>query len=155
MRVFEVMTKDVITLKKENTILDAMKLMKEKEIGFLIIEENKEAIGVITDRDIVLSLSREISYNTNITKVMKKYVITIDEETEVSEASDLMGYMQVRRLVAINKDNKISGVLSVSDLLRNPLTEDLALETMIEISYAFPTKIVEIDNILQTNVFIL
>ena len=155
MRVFEVMNKDVITLKKESTILDAMKLMKEKEIGFLIIEENKEAIGVITDRDIVLSLSREISYNTNITKVMKKYVITIDEETEVSEASDLMGYMQVRRLVAINKDNKISGVLSISDLLRNPLTEDLALETMIEISYVYPTKIVEIDNILQTNVFIL
>ena len=155
MKLFEAMNKNVITVKKEVTILDVMRLMREKEIGFLIIEEDNEAVGVITDRDIVLSLSREISLTTPINKIMKKYVITASEETELEKATDIMGYMQIRRLVVVNNENKIIGILSTSDLLSNPLTENLALDTLIEISYNFPTKCEETEGLLQTNVFIL
>jgi CBS domain-containing protein len=155
MKLFEAMNKNVITVKKEVTILDVMRLMREKEIGFLIIEEDNEAVGVITDRDIVLSLSREISITTPINKIMKKYVITASEETELEKATDIMGYMQIRRLVVVNSENKIVGILSTTDLLSNPLTENLALDTLIEISYNFPTKCEETEGLLQTNVFIL
>ena len=127
---------------------------------FVDVEGEVSAASMVKDSKIYVEIAKFVQAYEAIVYDPNKFLADInerpiDEETEVSEASDLMGYMQVRRLVAINKDNKISGVLSVSDLLRNPLTEDLALETMIEISYAFPTKIVEIDNILQTNVFIL
>ena len=155
MKLFEAMNKNVITVKKEVTILDVMRLMREKEIGFIIIEEDNEAVGVITDRDIVLSLSRELSITTPINKIMKKYVITASEETELEKATDIMGYMQIRRLVVVNNENKIVGILSTTDLLSNPLTENLALDTLIEISYNFPTKCEETDGLLQTNVFIL
>ena len=155
MKLFEAMNKNVITVKKEVTILDVMRLMREKEIGFIIIEEDNEAVGVITDRDIVLSLSREISLTTPINKIMKKYVITASEETELEKATDIMGYMQIRRLVVVNNENKIVGILSTTDLLSNPLTENLALDTLIEISYTFPTKCEETEGLLQTNVFIL
>lgn len=155
MKLFEAMNKNVITVKKEVTILDVMRLMREKEIGFIIIEEDNEAVGVITDRDIVLSLSREISLTTSINKIMKKYVITASEETELEKATDIMGYMQIRRLVVVNSENKIVGILSTTDLLSNPLTENLALDTLIEISYNFPTKCEETEGLLQTNVFIL
>ena len=63
MKVSDVMKKDIITITKEATILEAIKIMKDKNIGFLIIKENNEAIGVITDRDIVLILAKEISIN--------------------------------------------------------------------------------------------
>ena len=155
MKLFEAMNKNVITVKKEVTILDVMRLMREKEIGFIIMEEDNEAVGVITDRDIVLSLSREISLTTPINKIMKKYVITASEETELEKATDIMGYMQIRRLVVVNNENKIVGILSTTDLLSNPLTENLALDTLIEISYNFPTKCEETEGLLQTNVFIL
>ena len=155
MKLFEAMNKNVITVKKEVTILDVMRLMREKEIGFIIIEEDNEAVGVITDRDIVLSLSREISLTTPINKIMKKYVITASEETELEKATDIMGYMQIRRLVVVNSENKIAGILSTTDLLSNPLTENLALDTLIEISYNFPTQCEETEGLLQTNVFIL
>ena len=155
MKLFEAMNKNVITVKKEVTILDVMRLMREKEIGFIIIEEDNEAVGVITDRDIVLSLSRELSVTTPINKIMKKYVITASEETELEKATDIMSYMQIRRLVVVNNENKIVGILSTTDLLSNPLTENLALDTLIEISYNFPTKCEETEGLLQTNVFIL
>ena len=154
MKVFDVMKSNVFTLKKENTILDVMKIMKEKDIGFVIIEENNEAIGIITDRDIVLSLAKEISVNTAIAKIMKKYVITIKETDDVTTASDMMGYMQVRRLVVTNDDNKITGVISITDLLRHSLTEESALEAMIEISYNYSTKDESNDILLQTKAFI-
>lgn len=154
MKVSEVMTAKVISIKKECSILDVMKIMKEKNVGFVVIEEDNEAIGVITDRDIVLSLSKEISYNTNIVKVMKKYVVTINDDENVSTASDTMGYMQIRRLVVVNENNKIVGVLSLSDLAKCSLTEELALETLIEISYDYPTKNLENDNLFQISAYI-
>lgn len=154
MKVLEVMTAKVISIEKDNTILDAMKVMTDKDVGFLIIEENKKALGVITDRDIIISLSKEISSNTNISKIMKKYVITVNQNEDISKASDIMGYMQVRRLVVTNDDGEIVGVLSLTDLAMNTLTEEIALETMIEISYTYPTKNMESDNIFQTNAYI-
>ena len=154
MKVSEVMTTKVISIKKDDTILYAMKVMKEKDVGFLIVEENKKALGVITDRDIVLALAKEISTNTNISKIMKKYVITVNLNEEISNASDVMGYMQVHRLVVTNDLDEIVGILSLTDLARHPLTEEVALETLIEISYSYPTKYLETDNILQTNAYI-
>ena len=85
---------------------------------------------------------------------MKKYVITIDENSDVSIASDMMGYMQVRRLVVVDGNNKICGVLSLSDLASNSRTEELALETLIEISYNYPTKNDKSDSILQVSAYI-
>ena len=154
MKVLDVIKKNIIKVKKENSILEVIKIMKDKNIGFLIIEENDEAIGVITDRDIIISMAKEISVNTRVEKIMKKYVITINKESDASIASDMMGYMQVRRLVVVDDNNKIVGVLSLTDLASNPETEELALETLVEISYNYPTKNDTSDNILQVSAYI-
>ena len=154
MKVSDVMKKDIITITKEATILEAIKIMKDKNIGFLIIKENNEAIGVITDRDIVLILAKEISINTSIIKVMKKYVITINLDEDITIASDMMGYMQVRRLVVVNDNNEVCGVLSLTDLATNTQTENLALETLIEISYNYPTKVDKTQDLLQVSAYI-
>ena len=154
MKVRDVMKKDIITVTKETTILETMKVMRDKNIGFLIVEENNEAIGVITDRDIVLILSREVSTNTPILKVMKKYVISINLDEDISIASDMMGYMQVRRLVVVDNNNEVCGVLSLTDLATNTQTENLALETLIEISYNYPTKIDKAQDLLQVSAYI-
>ena len=154
MKVRDVMKKDIITVTKETTILETMKVMRDKNIGFLIVEENNEAIGVITDRDIVLILSKEVSTNTPILKVMKKYVISINLDEDISIASDMMGYMQVRRLVVVDNNNEACGVLSLTDLATNTQTENLALETLIEISYNYPTKIDKAQDLLQVSAYI-
>ena len=154
MKVRDVMKKDIITVTKETTILETMKVMRDKNIGFLIVEENNEAIGVITDRDIVLILSKEVSTNTPILKVMKKYVISINLDEDISIASDMMGYMQVRRLVVVDNNNDVCGVLSLTDLATNTQTENLALETLIEISYNYPTKIDKAQDLLQVSAYI-
>ena len=65
-----------------------------------------------------------------------------------------MGYMQVRRLVVVNDQNKIVGVLSLSDLAKTIPTEQIALDTLIEISYDYPTRNLENDKIFQISAYI-
>ena len=85
---------------------------------------------------------------------MKKYVISINLDEDISIASDMMGYMQVRRLVVVDNNNEVCGVLSLTDLATNTQTENLALETLIEISYNYPTKIDKAQDLLQVSAYI-
>ena len=153
MKVKDIMTKNVVTIKKDNTILDAMVIMKDSNIGFLIVEENNEAIGVFTDRDIIMFLAKEHSLTTTVSKMMKKYVVSIEKDKDVIEASDVMGYMQIRRLV-VTENEKICGVISVSDFLKSQKTEHLTTETLVEISYNYESHYDKISDILQISAYV-
>jgi CBS domain-containing protein len=154
MKVYEIMSPNVKTMGKDKTILDVMKMMKKYDLGFIVIEENKKALGVITDRDIILLLANELSSSTNICKVMKKYIITVLDTDDVSTASDLMGQMQIKRLVVVNNKREIVGILSVSDMAKNLLTEEYAFDAFVEISYDYSTINLENDNLYQLSAFI-
>ena len=140
MRVSDVMSRNVKFVNKEATILDVMKLMKKENIGFVVIIENQKPLGIITDRDIILILAKELSTSTNICKVMKKYIISINENDDIATASDTMGVMQVRRLVVLDDFSNVVGIISLSDIARNPFCEEYALSSLIEISYDYSTK---------------
>ena len=91
MKVYEIMTKNIICIKEDYSILETMKIMKNNNIDFLIIEENKRILGSILDKDIFIHLTKELSTSTKINKIMNKYVLTINENDDVVEACDLMG----------------------------------------------------------------
>ena len=154
MMVYELMNSNIKTLNKNATILDAMKIMKDEQKGIIVIVENNKVLGILTDRDILLLLAKELSPNTNICKVMKKYVFTISHTASISDASDLMGQMQVKNLVVIDEYRNYLGVLFLKDLATNPLTEEYAFDAFIEISYEFSTDYKEIDNIRELSAFI-
>ncbi len=140
MIVKDVMKQNVIYVSKHNSIMDVMKIMREYDLGFIIIVEDKFPIGVITDRDIVLSLSFLSKYDDKIESIMKKHIITINQYEHINDASDLLGNMQIKRLIVLNESNELCGVLSIADLARHVLLEDNALEALTEISYDFTTQ---------------
>lgn len=140
MRVADVMSKNIKSVNKEATILDVMKLMRNDDVGFVIIIEDNKPLGIITDRDILLILAKELSTSTNICKVMKKYIISIHQNDDIGTASDTMGIMQVRRLVVLDDFNNVVGVIGLSDIARNSFCEEYALSALIEISYDYSTK---------------
>ncbi len=139
MIVKDVMSRNIIACTSEHTILDVMRLMKDHNIGFIVIIDDKQISGVITDRDIVLSLIYNQNTNELISTIMKKDVITIDQYSHINDASDLFGNMQIRRLVVTN-NGTTTGILSIADLARHILLEDNVLEAITEISYDFSTK---------------
>ena len=122
MNVCECMCKNVISASKDTCIIEISSLMKENDIGSIpICDEDKNIVGMITDRDIVL---RAVAENKDISKLKaedimtKNHIIKLDINSSTLEASKTMSNNQVRRLPVL-EDNKLVGILSIGDLARN------------------------------------
>ena len=122
MNVCECMCKNVISASKDTSIIEISSLMKENDIGSIpICDEDKNIVGMITDRDIVL---RAVAENKDISKLKaedimtKNHIIKLDINSSTLEASKTMSNNQVRRLPVL-EDYKLVGILSIGDLARN------------------------------------
>ena len=122
MNVCECMCKNVISASKDTSIIEISSLMKENDIGSIpICDEDKNIVGMITDRDIVL---RAVAENKDISKLKaedimtKNHIIKLDINSSTLEASKTMSNNQVRRLPVL-EDNKLVGILYIGDLARN------------------------------------
>lgn len=129
----EIMSKNIITINIDDTIVNASKIMAEKNIGFLPVVEKNILKGVITDRDIVCKI---INTNTNIfSKVscaMTTKVITVDIKERFSIAITKMADNQIRRLIVLD-NAKLVGIISISDIINYTNAEIYFTELMKEI----------------------
>lgn len=142
MKVKELMTKKIVTASKDDTISRIAELMSDYDIGFVVIvNENREPLGVVTDRDIVIrGISRGKSPNSPAEDVMTHSCIDIHRDEDVKKALDMMGNYQIRRLVVTNEEKRLVGIVSLSDLARGKYTNKLVNETLYEISIPNPQK---------------
>lgn len=112
----DIMTYNIISSSKDNSIKEISKLMKENNIGFIPIKDEDEYIGVITDRDICLALPTINNINDSIKSYITNNIIYIDVNSDIDNALKTMGSNKVKRLLVKEKDN-IIGILSLSDIL--------------------------------------
>jgi CBS domain-containing protein len=115
----ELMKQDLVTVGPDTSVADAAKVMKQREIGSVLVEEHGEIVGIVTEPDIVRKVvgADRIPHFLPIGEIMSRPVIGIDERRSITEAADLMERHQIRHL-AVFKAGRIVGVLSVRDLLR-------------------------------------
>ncbi|MGD8701604.1 MAG: CBS domain-containing protein [Desulfosarcina sp.] len=135
MLVKEVMTRDVEYVTNENTLQEAAEKMKELDVGELPIAIGNEAVGVLTDRDIVI---RSIAHGNDpkVAKVidaMTEGIIACYEDDKIEKAAKSMGKHRVRRLPVLNENGNITGMISIGDLASN-LDNSLVGEVLMEIS---------------------
>jgi signal-transduction protein with cAMP-binding, CBS, and nucleotidyltransferase domain len=142
MKVKELMCKKIVTASKFDTISYVSELMSDYDIGFVVIvNENREPLGVVTDRDIVIrGISRGKSPSRPIEEVMTHACIDINREEDCLKALEIMGEYQIRRLVITNENKRIVGIISLADLARGKYTNKLVNETLYEISIPNPQK---------------
>jgi IMP dehydrogenase len=108
------MIKDPITLNKENSLADALQVMKENKIGGIPITNDKEIlIGIITNRD--LRFQRDLQ--TAIGDVMtKENLITAAKGTDLKEAEQILQEYKIEKLPVVDKDNKLLGLITFKDI---------------------------------------
>lgn len=118
MQVKEIMTRGVEVIHPDNTLEEAAKKMKELDIGPLPVCENDRPVGVLTDRDIAVRSTAQGEDPTmdRVQDVMTPLVISCFEDEDVAVAARLMKEKQVRRLLVLNRDNRLVGILSLDDL---------------------------------------
>lgn len=130
MRVKDIMNKNIIVIDINTSIYDACNTMKKFNIGFLPVSFENKILGVITDRDIVINcISNNCENDQRVMDYINKNVISINYNEEVENALNLMKQHKVKRLLVSN-DEKVVGILSISDLLNTDSIKDHLLETI-------------------------
>ncbi len=108
------MSKNVIVLDENTNIIKISKTMKENDIGIIPISRNKKIIGVLTDRDIVTKVLA--NNDEKIKNYITKKIVKINVDSDINEALEIMKKNKIKRLL-VEKNNKLVGILSISDLL--------------------------------------
>lgn len=121
MKVQDIMTHNVASVKPETTTYETAKLMEKYNVGCMPVCENENLLGIVTDRDIVL---RTVAEGEDVTKfpvknIMTKDVYTVSPETSVEEATKIMSTKQVRRIPVVDNNEKLIGMLSLGDISVN------------------------------------
>jgi CBS domain-containing protein len=137
----DLMTKNVVTIDADKTVVEAAMLMSKNDIGDLVVVKDNAPVGIVTERDFVRRvLAERKSVNTKVSEVMTTPLKVIDPDAPIKEAARRMVNRKIRRLPVI-KDNKLVGILTAADfakhLSKKTLTDDI-LEAMGRSHYPVP-----------------
>ena len=99
--------------------IEAAKVMRERHIGSVFVEQHGHIVGIVTEADIVRKVVADCHWPQNVLvqDIMSSPVIGIDAGRPIMDAADLMDRHQIRHL-AVMRSGEIVGILSVRDLLR-------------------------------------
>jgi len=113
----EVMTADPVSIGSRQTLVEAAKLMRDHDIGDVIVTGDSAPMGIITDRDIVvraIAEGRDI-ITTEVGDVCSHDVATVRPEESIEMAIEVMRSRAVRRVPVVS-DGRIVGVVCLGDL---------------------------------------
>jgi signal-transduction protein with cAMP-binding, CBS, and nucleotidyltransferase domain len=122
--VSEIMSeKEIVTVVADmgKTAQDVAQMMVKKRVGsVIIIDKKSHPIGIITERDIVkrVCLKNVAASRIKLEEIMSAPLITIMSYDSLDTASRIMVKNNIKRLVVLEEDNKITGLLSVTDITR-------------------------------------
>jgi CBS domain-containing protein len=137
MQVNEVMTRGVECVRPDDSLQHAARKMRDLDVGPLpVCGDNDRLVGMITDRDIVIRAVAEgwDARSKKVSDVMTPDVVYIFEDQDVDEAARMMRERQIRRLVALNRDKRLVGIVSLGDLAVETGDRDLAGKTLEHVS---------------------
>ena len=137
----DLMTKNVLTIDANKTVIEAATLMSQNDVGDLVVMENNMPMGIVTERDLVRRvLAAGKSTDMRVSEIMSTPLRVIDPEAPIKEAARKMVNKRIRRLAVI-KDNKLVGIITTTDFVRylgKKTFSDGILEAMGRSYYPIP-----------------
>ncbi len=114
----DIMNKELITVRPESTIKEAIELLIREEIsGLPVIDESGQMIGVITEFALLAMVYDRSVQNHTVSQHMTHEVISVDAEDPISRIADLCIVHRVRRL-PVMKDDHLVGLIARRDVLK-------------------------------------
>ena len=136
MKLNEIMTPEVVTIDPDASVQQAAQMMASLDIGLLPVMVNDDLVGVITDRDItVRAAARGLDpKRTQIRYVMTEAAICCSDTQEIAQGAKQMMNHQIRRLPILDSQQRLVGIVSLSDLVKALADNCLAGEVLLRIS---------------------
>lgn len=117
----EVMTKKTVCCLPDDKVTKVAQLMKRGNIGSIPVIKNEKThklVGIVTDRDLAMKIVAKGGEpkSTKVKAVMTRKVVTCSADDDVQKALDAMSKHQLRRILIVDKDNKVLGIISQADV---------------------------------------
>ena len=135
MKVSDVMTRDVTTVRPDQTARDAAGFMLKVDAGSIPVIDGDRLIGMITDRDIaVRGVAEGHGPETPVRDLMTNDIVAARIDDDVEEIAVRMSQAQVRRLPVIDDQERLCGIVSIGDITQKAEdgTAAIAMEGVTE-----------------------
>jgi len=137
----DVMTSNPICCLPTDTVVMVAEIMKNANIGPIPVIENAETrklVGIITDRDLALRIVGEgrDAKSTRVEAVMTRKVVTCRDDDDLQIALNAMSKHQLRRIIIVDKANKVMGIISQADVATRVNQSEKTAEMVKDISQA-------------------
>jgi CBS domain-containing protein len=136
MQIREVMTKGVEVVRPDETLQNAAQKMKSIDVGPLPVCDGDRLVGMITDRDIIVRATAEgrDPKTTPVKEAMTPGIVYVYEDQDIEEAASLMKERQIRRLVVLDRNKKLVGILSLGDIAADNRDDKLSGDVLERVS---------------------
>jgi CBS domain-containing protein len=126
-------TKALSTVKPDTRVIEALKLMAEKDIGALLVVDGGRLVGILSERDYArkVILQGKSSNDTPVREIMTERVVYVQPRNTVDECMALMTDKRIRHLPVLENDQLI-GVLSIGDLVKETISEQQFMIKQLE-----------------------
>lgn len=118
-RASEIMTRKVLTIHEDAGFDDLQDFFKNYTYRHILVENsNNEIIGIISDRDYLKALSQNSNFLSGLNSIMTEKVFFASEHSTIQEISRLMFYEKISCVPVANKDYKLVGIVTSTDILK-------------------------------------
>lgn len=115
----DIMTTSVTTISPDATIYDAVSLLYNKRIsGLPVVDSEKKLVGIITENDVLNLVFSGNARTTKVSDIMTRNVLSFSPETEVDKISLAISEKKYRRVVIVDEQNKVIGIVSRHDIIK-------------------------------------
>lgn len=121
MKCSEVMKTDLVTCRPDDLVVDVAAKMRDKNVGFVpVCDAARKPVGTVTDRDIAIRVvaARRRIEETRVGEVMTREVVACKASDDVHVAERLMGEHKKSRILCLDEDGRLVGVISLSDIAK-------------------------------------
>jgi CBS domain-containing protein len=115
--VHDIMARALITVNLATTALQVAKMMEQGGIGAILVQDNDNPVGIVTDRDFATRVvANNLPFDTSVEKIMSSPLISINHDEPISVAAERMTDKKIRKL-AVTENGKVVGIITSTDLV--------------------------------------
>jgi len=135
LKAYDVMTHTLATCTPETSVAQVAALMRDRDIGNVLIVEENKLRGIVTDRDLTLHAltSQDDAHQTPVRKYMTTQLITGEATWNLERVAEIMAKHQIRRLPIIEA-GQLVGIVSLGDVARHITRQDVIAKSLQAIS---------------------
>ena len=123
-----------VSVTPSDTVLQALRKMAEKEIGALLVLDDKKLVGIFSERDYArkVVLKGKASKDTPIREVMSDKIVYVTPDKSVEECMAIMTDRHCRHLPVLGAGQEVLGILSIGDLVKETISEQKFIIEQLE-----------------------